>query len=145
MTGTSSTDDPKKKRERALNRLSELIDLIKKVAEEQGWSTRPIQKRLKDGNSDPIDAPALVLQLDFGRVLVEPIAIETPGSEGVVDLYLMPAYDDMASIYFYGGGWHIHYMFPDDPTVGNIREAKGKPLSKEVLVEVLNEIKKNAT
>ena len=46
------------------------------------------------------------------RVLLDPVAYDVPGAEGVVDLYLMPTYDDMASLYFYNETWMIHYAFP---------------------------------
>jgi hypothetical protein len=64
--------------------------------------------------------------------------------EGVVDLYLMPAYDDIASLYFYDGQWHLHYLAPGTPVVGNMREARAKPLSKDTLQEVLEEMRRHA-
>ena len=76
---------------------------------------------------------------------MEPIGRSAPGAEGVVDLYLMPAYDDIASLLFYDGAWNLHYMFPGDPTAATIDGATAKPLSKDVLQVVLEEMIKNAT
>jgi hypothetical protein len=76
-------------------------------------------------------------------MLLEPVARAAPGAEGVVDLYLMPAYDDIASLYFYDGDWHVHYMFPGTPTVGNMRDTKAKGLSLDTLREVLEAMKTN--
>ena len=45
----------------------------------------------------------------------DPIAYDVPRTEGVVDLYLMPTYDDMASLYFQGG-WENRLHLP--PTAG---------------------------
>ena len=42
---------------------------------------------------------------------MEPVARSSPGIEGLVDLYLLPAYDDIASLYHYSGKWHVHYYF----------------------------------
>ena len=144
MSTANAPDDLNQKRDKWLERLSSLMALIEEGAEQHGWSVRRIAKQMKNGQPVTYEAPSLILQFEFARVLVEPIAMDAPGTEGIVDLYLMPAYDDMASIYFYGEGWHIHYMFPGDPNVASIREAEGKQLSKETLVEVLDEIKKNA-
>ena len=89
--------------------------------------------------------PALLLQKDTTRALIEPIARTTPGTEGVVDLYLMPAYDDVASLYFYDGGWQLHYPLPGSPIVATIRDARHNPLSKDSLKEVLDEMIRNAS
>jgi hypothetical protein len=90
-------------------------------------------------------APALILQKETVRVMLEPIARFATGVDGVVDLYLMPAYDDIASLYFYDDGWQLHYMSPKSPTVNTMREAEHKPLSKESLQAVLEDMIKNAT
>ena len=67
-----------------------------------------------------------------------------PGAEGVVDLYLMPAYDDIASLYYYGDRWNLHYMFPGTKPAATVREAEALPLSKEALEKVLAEMRQNA-
>ena len=65
-------------------------------------------------------------------MLLEPIAHSAPGVAGIVDFYLMPAYDDIARLFFYDDGWQLHYMFPGSPTVADlVRGAETQPLSKE--------------
>ena len=78
------------------------------------------------------------------RALLEPVGRSAPGAEGVVDLYLMPAYDDIASLYFYDNQWNLHYPFPGTPPLATAREAAGVPLSKETLQKVLEEMKQHA-
>jgi hypothetical protein len=68
-------------------------------------------------------------------VLLDPVAYDVPGAEGVVDLYLMPTYDDMASLYFENGDWKIHYAFPPDEA-----ETQVLPLDEETLNQVLDAI-----
>jgi len=87
--------------------------------------------------------PALLLQEDTVRVLLEPVSRRASGAEGVVDLYLMPAYDDIASLYFREGNWHVHYMVPGGKAVTTIKETESKPLSKETLAAILQEMKKH--
>ncbi|MFI5456334.1 MAG: hypothetical protein ACHRXM_12875 [Isosphaerales bacterium] len=128
-----------------LNRLRLLIDRIERWAKELGWSTRRIEKKMKDSQLGTYRAPALILQEETARVLLDPIARSAPGAEGVVDLYLMPGWDDIASLYYSDGEWQLHYMFTESPTVSTIRDAESKPLSFETLKDVLEEMIKNAS
>src|SRR5665213_2832472 len=87
-------------RDEWLSRLTDLIENVKSWVEEIGWSTRRIEKRLQDSQIGDYHAPALLLQIETDRVLLDPIGRSAPGVDGVVDLYLMPAYDDIASLYY---------------------------------------------
>jgi hypothetical protein len=78
-------------------------------------------------------------------VLLEPIARSAPNTEGVVDLYRMPAYDDVASLYFYDDNWYVHDQGSGTSAAATIREAQAKPLSMETFREVLEELKKHAS
>ncbi len=78
------------------------------------------------------------------KVLVGPIARQRPGADGLVRSLRHSRYDDIASLYFYDGQSHLHYLFDDKPDVGNIREAEAKLLSKESLESVLDEMKPHA-
>jgi hypothetical protein len=62
----------------------------------------------------------------------------------VVDLYLMPAYDDIASVYYYGSQWNLHYLFPGTKPAATVRAAEARPLSKESLGEVLALMRQHA-
>ncbi len=128
-----------------LSRLDELVQRVQNWATEFGWSTRRIETRMKDSEVGRYLAPALLLQDETTRVLLEPIARSAPGAEGVVDLYLMPAYDDIASLYFSEGEWQLHYMWAGTPNVATIRDANSQPFSREILQQVLQEMKNNAT
>jgi hypothetical protein len=141
MTATTSTEQL---RDDWLCRLSNLIQKVENWAMTVGWATRKIEVTLSDSQIGRYKAPALLLQDDSIRILLEPIARSAPGAEGVVDLYLMPAYDDIASFYLYDNDWHIHYMFPETPTVAKIRAAEAKPLTLDTLREVLEAMKANA-
>jgi hypothetical protein len=128
-----------------LNRLSALVDSVQGWAEELGWSTRRIDKQMKDSQLGPYEAPALILQQDLTRVLLDPIASSAPHTEGVVDLYRMPAYDDVASLYYYDDNWHVHDQAAGTSSAATIREAQAKPLSMETFREVLEELKRHVS
>ena len=135
---------PEQLRDEWLQRLSGLIQTVQGWTEELGWSTRVIQVTLDDAQIGKYHAPALLIQEDAIRILLEPIARSALGADGVVDIYLMPAYDDIASLYHGPDGWRVHYMFSGTPSVATIRDAEAKPLTKDSLRDVLREMKTNA-
>jgi hypothetical protein len=146
-TGNKSNrrvDDAGVLREEWLNLLADLTRKVKRWAEELDWSTRQIVKKMKDSRLGSYAAPALLTQKETTRVLLDPVARFTPGADGLVDLYLMPAYDDIASLYLVDGEWRLHYMFSGTPTVATIRQAEPCPLSKEVIGRVLKEMSTHA-
>jgi hypothetical protein len=133
-------------RDRALwiHRVTSLVDQVEQWARGIGWSTRRLDKKLDDVRIGKHRVPALLMQEDTCRVLLEPVGRSAPGAEGVVDLYLMPAYDDIASLYYYGDRWNLHYLFPGAKPVATVREAEARPLSKETLEEVLATMRQHA-
>lgn len=126
-----------------IERLSPLLSSVKTWAEELGWATRIISKPLKDAEIGDYKAPALLLQQDMVRAGLEPIGRSAPGVEGVVDLYLLPVYDDIASFFHYDGKWHLHWQPPAETASVSVREAQAKPFNKKSLREVLDEMKKH--
>ena len=131
-------------RDEWLGRLRDLVSQVTIWTRDLGWSTREIDKSLKDSEIGTHKVPVLLLQKETVRVLLEPIARLAPGADGVVDLYLLPAYDDIASLYHCDGVWQLHYMKTNAPTVAAIRSADSEPLSKKSLENVLEDMKKNA-
>jgi hypothetical protein len=127
-----------------LERIRELLATVKGWADELDWATRVVDKKIEDPEIGNYKAPGLLLQKETVRLFLEPVARAAPGTEGVVDLYLMPSYDDIASLYYYNNQWNVHYMFEGAPTVGNIREAAAKPLTKATLGLVFDEMKAHA-
>jgi hypothetical protein len=83
------------------------------------------------------------MQEDLCRVLLEPLGRSSMGAEGIVDLYLMPAYDDIARLLYNGNQWYLHYLFPGGKPAAAVHEAESKPLSKETLAKVLVEMRQH--
>ena len=135
--------DWEKVRAEWLGRLDELMGNVQQWLQEIGWSSRRIEKRLEDSQIGVYQAPAMLLQEGTTKMLLEPIARFAPGVEGVVDLYQMPAYDDIATLSFADGAWRIHY-WADRTSSGEVLEAEPVPLSKESLRAFLDEMKKHA-
>jgi hypothetical protein len=128
-----------------LSRLAELVELVQAWSQEFGWATRRIEKRLQESQLGTYQAPALLMQKEFARVLLEPIARFAPGVEGVVDLYLMPAYDDIASLSFHDGVWRVHSWPRGERVLSVDPESNPVPLSKESLRAILDEMSNHAS
>jgi hypothetical protein len=132
-------------RDQFRDRVAALVEQVRWLVEPHDWVTKTYAKKMRDIENRVYEVPALFLQKGPIRVLLDPVAYDVPGAEGVVDLYLMPTYDDMASLYFEKGTWMIHYAFPPDPTeTHSVIETKALPLSEETINKVLDSIAAHA-
>jgi len=128
-----------------IDRVASLVDQVEQWAREMDWSTRRVERKLEDARIGKHRVPALLMQQDTCRALLEPIGRSTSVAEGVVDLYLMPAYDDIASLYYYGNRWNVHYnTFRGSNAVVPVPPAEAMPLSKETLEKVLAAMRQHA-
>lgn len=121
-----------------------LVDQVETWARQLNWATRRVEKKVEDTWVGNHQVPALLMQEGTCRILLEPIGRSTAGAEGVVDLYLLPAYDDIASLYYYNGRWNLHYVFTGAEPVASVREAQGMPLTREAFEKVLAEMRQGA-
>lgn len=134
-----------KQRDQFQARVVNLVEQVKGWVEPHEWLTREYLKKLRDVDNLVYEIPALFLQKGPTRVLLDPVAYDVPGAEGVIDLYLMPTYDDMASLYFEGGSWMIHYAFPPDPKeTHSVIQTDALPLRDETINKVLDSIAAHA-
>jgi hypothetical protein len=134
--------DPEAIRSEWLGQLADLVRTVNAWATESDWSTRQIVKKMKDSILGSYEAPALLMQRETTRVLLDPVARFVPRADGVVDLYLMPAYDDIASLYLVEGQWRLFYVYPDTGAVA--RGTNSIPLTKESLGQVLDDMGSHA-
>jgi hypothetical protein len=127
------------------DRLNLLVHEIKEWVERAGWRTRTIQKPTDDRTLGRHTVPVLLMEKDTVEVALNPVSPLVPGAEGAVDLYLVPAYDDIASLYYSSGHWLIHYAFPVGPReTDSVIESDAMPLSEETIIRVLNSIASHA-
>ena len=134
-------DDPEATLREWLSRLDDLVTRTKAWTDGTGgWKTRTIQKSMKDSRLGPYKAPALLMQRETVEVILDPVARFAPGTDGVVDLYLLPAYDDIARLHFTDGVWKLRYAFRATAKVAGIKPAESMILDEISLRRVLNEI-----
>lgn len=127
-----------------LEKLRQLVVQVKGWVDELDWATRVVDKTMEDAEIGNDKAPGLLLQKETVRLFLEPVTRTAPGTEGIVDLYLMPSYDDIASLYYYNDRWNVHDMLKGAPAVANLLEAEAKPLTKATLRKVFDEMKAHA-
>ena len=121
------------------DRLKILVSEVKKWVEGAGWRTRTIEKPINERKLGRYMVPVLLMEKDTVELALNPVSPLVPGAEGAVDLYIVPAYDDVASLYFEKEQWVIHYAFPaDSEETHTVIEPKAMPLSEEAILRVLN-------
>jgi hypothetical protein len=91
------------------------------------------------------EAPRLVMERERDGVTaaLDPVARYVPGADGGVDLYLMPGYDEIASLYCEGGQWVVHHARRPDPAENHnhaVWESEALPYSKETILTILDEM-----
>jgi hypothetical protein len=118
-----------------------LVRQVEEWVNPHEWVTKTYQKKMRTPDRQIFEVPALFLQKGPIRVLLDPLAYDVPGTEGMVDLYLMPTYDDLASLSYVNEDWEIHYAFQNsgsDPP--SVIESEALPLTKETINKVLDSI-----
>lgn len=132
-------------RDQFVRLVSELVTRVQEWVEPHEWVSKPYPKRMRDADGRVFEIPALFLQKGPTRVLLDPVAYDVPGADGAVDLYLMPTYDDLASLYHQQGSWVIHYDFPTDPKAAATSVGPGVlTLSAKTINQVLDAIAEHA-
>ena len=79
------------------------------------FRSRRIAKTVNERRLGTYRVPVLLMEKDTVEIVLNPVARFVPGADGAVDLYVAPAYDDIASLYFEGDHWVVHYGERPDP------------------------------
>jgi hypothetical protein len=129
-----------------LDRLNDLVENVKSWAEAAGWKPSLTSVDLTEKEYGRYEAPVLVLTRDEVVVSLVPVARQVPKADGLVGLYLMPEFDDMASLYLEEGGrWFLHYAFHPDPMEArSVIETERLSLDQANLDRVLDDIAAHA-
>ncbi len=67
------------------------------------WSMRRDPKRMRDEIGNVYTVQSLTLINGPVRLLLDPNGYDIPGADGVMDLYLLPPYDPVATLYLEDG------------------------------------------
>lgn len=132
-------NDPEAIKAEWLGRLDALVGDVEGWARASGWRTRRIDKAIDERVLGPYRVPVLLMEKDTVEVVLNPVARRVPGAEGAVDLYLAPAYDDIASLYFEGDHWVVYYSDRPDPKAARSEvEITPRPYSEQTIRSILD-------
>ena len=124
-----------------LEQLKELVDNVKGWAEAAGWETRQTCRDVFEKEGSCYEVPVLVVNRDESEVSLVPVDRKVPGSDGLVALFLMPDFDDVASFYMEKGQWFFRYAFRSVSTeTHSTNKTERFTLTEETLARVLNDI-----
>jgi hypothetical protein len=109
------------------------------------WSIRRDPKRMRDEIGNVYTVQSLTLINGPVRLLLDPNGYDIPGADGVVDLYLLPPYDPVATLYLEDGTWFIHSPFPSAlEAIDNPTKWTRSYLNKESISNTLGSIVEHA-
>jgi hypothetical protein len=132
-------DDPEAVKAEWLDRLNALVGEVEGWARASGWRTRQIAKTVSERRLGTYRVPVLLMEKDTVEVVLNPVARFVPGADGAVDLYVAPAYDDIASLYFEGGRWVVHSgERPDPMATEGAMELTPRPYAEETIRTILD-------
>jgi hypothetical protein len=137
-------ENPEAVRAEWLDRLNALVGEVEGWARASGWRTRRIAKTVNERRLGTYRVPVLLMEKNTVEVVLNPVARFVPGAEGAVDLYVAPAYDDIASLYFEGDHWVVHSGERPDPaaTQGAV-EITPRPYTEETIRTLLDRMATN--
>ncbi len=131
-------DDPEAVKAEWLDRLNTLVGEVESWARADGWRTRRIKKTVNERQLGTYKVPVLLMEKDTIEVVLNPVARSVPGADGAVDMYVAPAYDDIAGLYFEGDHWVVHYgERPDPMATEGLVEIKPQPYTEQTIRTIL--------
>ena len=126
-----------------LDRLDELLMSVQEWSATSGWHGRLTGKHIAESGLSRYEVPVLVLSRDDAEVSLVPVARKVPGADVLVNIFRMPAYDLVASLFQEEAQWFILYAFtPDSAEARVVIEATRLPLKEGSFNRVLDDIAK---
>lgn len=133
------------KKRKHLAIVSALVNDTESWAKEFDWSTRRLEKTIVDSDMGDYDAPGLIMQKEFTRVLLDPLGRIDDGPDAVANLYMMPEYDDIARLLSKNGEWKLGFFSSSNSRNSSLKAARRQKWTKKLFATVLKEITRHAT
>ena len=123
------------------SQVTSLVGRFEAALDRRQWSIHRDEKRMRDEVGEVYRVPALTLVKGATRLLLDPNGFGFPGADAGVDLYLLPPYDPVASLFLEGETWFIHSPFPSGRVeIPRPEEWPRRELSPDVIRTVLESI-----
>lgn len=97
-------------------------------------------KPVRDGVLGRFEIPLLLMVRNAVQVALSPITRFAPNSQGGVDLYVVPAYDQVATLTLEDDHWFIYYAFVRPTDENRNPEIDRIVISEETLIRVMDMI-----
>ncbi len=137
--GHPQVEDPEAERAEWLGQLNALASQVRTWVEKAGWRTRLVSKPTRDGVLSRFEVPLLLMERDGVQIALNPVSRFSFDTKGIVDLYVVPAYDEVANLYLMDEGWELAYQFVREGSTER-QDVVGYHLAEEPLLRVLDEM-----
>lgn len=128
-------------KEEWLDRLQALIEQVKHWAVDAGWEIHQDVKPVIEPALGKYQVPLLFLQRGGREFVLSPLPRPGLGPEGVVDVYLMPGYDDVVSLECSHERWTVKPLRPSGATAQPwVTTFDPLPLDRDSLLGILRSI-----
>jgi hypothetical protein len=111
--GTPALSDPAGVRDEWVAAATALVEQVESWCKELDWPTRRAFKQISDDKPlPPYQVPMLRMQYWDVHLMLDPTSRFGARNDGQCDLYVMPAYDDLAVVYRRGTDWFVRERTP---------------------------------
>ncbi len=112
---------------------------------EMNQLARRDEKRMRDETGGVYSVQSLTVFMGPMRLLLDPIGYDVPDCDGAIDLYLLPPYDPVATLYLEHGEWFIHSADSTAPeSITRPTDWERSVLTKTSIIALLESIAKDA-
>ena len=127
------------------SQVERVVRQFEAVLAEMKQLARRDEKRMRDETGGVYSVQSLTIFLGAMRLLLDPNGYNLPGCDGAIDLYLLPPYDPVATLYLEHGEWFIHSPNPmTQESIARPTEWGRSALTKESIANLLESIARNA-
>jgi hypothetical protein len=122
-----------------------VVRQFENVLAEMKQVSRRDEKRMRDETGGVYSILSLTIFMGPMRLLLDPTGYDLPGCDGAIDLYLLPPYDPVATLYFENGEWFIHSPYSTaKESIARPTEWGRSALTRESISHLLESLAKNA-
>ncbi len=128
-----------------VSQVERVVQQFEETLSKENWLLRRDMKRMRDEEGNVYSVLSLTLFRGSTRLLLDPNGYDIPGAEGVLDLYLLPPYDPVATLFLEKGEWFIHSPFPTSlQAIARPREWTRSGLTGQSIIDVMEAIARDA-
>jgi len=125
--------------------VEKVLDEFEAVLAQKNQVSRRDEKRMRDETGAVYSVQSLTIFMGPMRLLLDPTGYDLPGCDGAIDLYLLPPYDPVATLYLEHGEWFLHSPnLPAQESIARPAEWGRSALNRESISLLLESIAKNA-